>query len=246
MQTVYLVTNAHVIEGGNCTARVNKLDGTSDVIDLDEREWITPSSGDDIAIFKMSRFLSRDVHSYVCVPNRMIATREKVAEFGIGPGDETVTIGRFINADGMRRNTPTVRFGNIAQMPIEPIEQDRFLIGSTKRYRQESYLVESKSISGFSGSLVFAHLSPMSKRPENKPHSWETFLLGISWGYIMAWEPVEGAGDGARVRTNTGMMGVVPAWVLSDLLMRPDISTARSVGEDQHLQWQAFSGRSTE
>lgn len=53
MQTVYAVTNAHVIENGNCTARINKRDGTFDVIYLDDREWVMPSTGDDIAVFKI-------------------------------------------------------------------------------------------------------------------------------------------------------------------------------------------------
>ncbi|SRR5258708_5929404 len=33
-QMVYAVTNAHVIEGGNCTIRLNRHDGTVDVRDL--------------------------------------------------------------------------------------------------------------------------------------------------------------------------------------------------------------------
>jgi hypothetical protein len=164
--------------------RPPKQDGTVDVIDLDERDWIIPDSHDDIAVCSLSS-LDQAVHKYICIPKRMIATREIVAEYGIGPGDETVTVGRFINADGVQQNSPTVRFGNIAQMPNQPILQDRRIIGSTQNFKQLSYLIEAKSISGFSGSSVFVHMSPFSQRPEGKPHSWSTFLLGVSWGY---WE----------------------------------------------------------
>jgi hypothetical protein len=239
-QIVYAVTNAHVIEDGNCTIRLNRHDGTVDVRDLDERDWVIPASHDDIAICKMSS-LDQSIQKYVCIPKRMIATREVVAEFGISPGDETVTIGRFINADGVQRNTPTVRFGNIAQMPGEPILQDRQIIGTAQNFRQESYLVEAKSISGFSGSCVFTHMSPFSKRPEGKPHNWDTFLLGVSWGYIMDWEYLRDAAGRpletkTKVRVNTGMMGVVPAWILHDLLMRPDIVQHRTEAEDHYIQ----------
>src|SRR5450759_1791810 len=80
-QIVYAVTNAHVIEGGNCTIRLNRHDGTVDVRDLDERDWIIPASHDDIAICKLSS-LDQSIQKYVCIPKRMIATREVVAEFG--------------------------------------------------------------------------------------------------------------------------------------------------------------------
>lgn len=246
LQTVYAVTNAHVIEDGNCTVRLNKQDNTADIIDLDERDWIIPDSHDDIAVCNLSS-LDQSVHKYICVPKRMIATREIVAEYGIGPGDETVTVGRFINADGVQRNTPTVRFGNIAQMPGEPILQDRRIIGSTQNFKQVSYLIEAKSISGFSGSSVFVHMSPFSQRPEGKPHSWNTFLLGVSWGYIMDWEylrddrgrPLEAK---TKVRVNTGMMGVVPAWILQDLLMKPDLVRQRTASEDRYIFLQQRAG----
>ncbi|MGY8635820.1 hypothetical protein RAD15_25450 [Bradyrhizobium sp. 14AA] len=239
LQTVYAVTNAHVIESGSCTVRLNRHDGSVEVRDLDERDWIIPASHDDIAICLLSSLDAR-IHKYVCVPKRMIATREVVAEYGIGPGDETVTLGRFVNADGVQQNRPTVRFGNIAQMPGEPILQDRRIIGTNQNFRQDSYLIEAKSISGFSGSNVFVHMSPFSKRPDGKSHSWDTFLLGISWGYIMDWEylrddsgrPLEAK---TKVRVNTGMMGVVPAWVLNDLLMRPDIVQRRTEAEERHI-----------
>jgi hypothetical protein len=87
------------------------------------------------------------------------------------------------------------------------------------------------------------------KRPEGKPHSWDTFLLGVSWGYIMDWEylrddtgrPLE---TRTKIRVNTGMMGVVPAWILHDLLMRPDIVQHRIEAEDHYISLQqlAISG----
>ena len=66
----------------------------------------------------------------------------------IGIGDEAIAIGRFINHDGNQRNQPSVRFGAIAQMPKDKIRTDTG--------EQDAFLVEIKSISGYSGSPVFA------------------------------------------------------------------------------------------
>jgi hypothetical protein len=57
--------------------------------------------------------------------------------------------------EGRQKNSPTARFGNIAQMPNEPV--------IIKRFEQECFLVEARSIGGYSGSPVFGqedhHLS---------------------------------------------------------------------------------------
>lgn len=133
-------------------------------------------------------------------------------------------VGRFINSQGKVRNIPSVRFGNIAQMPHEPIEQNRVF----GKYQQESFLVEARSISGFSGSPVFLILHARDSRQESgfRLHTDVFRLLGIQWGYIQDWEPVRDLDGrpidtGLQVRLNTGMMGVVPAWKLGDL-MRSD------------------------
>lgn len=70
-------------------------------------------------------------------------------------------VGRFVNAEGRQKNLPTLRFGNIAQSPQEKIKQDR-VFGS---FEQESYLVEARTISGYSGSPVCVLLDPAWKRP---------------------------------------------------------------------------------
>jgi hypothetical protein len=238
LQHVYAVTNAHVIESGSYTIRLNRKDGKVDVRDFDERNWIIPESNDDIAVCLMSA-LDQEIHQYKCVPKKMIATKEVVSEFAIGPGDDTFTIGRFVNSDGVQRNLPTVRFGNLAQMPGEPLKQDRQISGVNRPFEQESYLIEAKSISGFSGSPVFVTWSITSTRPEGKKYDG-THLLGVSWGYVMDWERVhDNSGRllelGTKVRVNTGMMGVVPAWKLYDLLMRPDMVAKRTADEDLFL-----------
>ena len=59
-------------------------------------------------------------------------------------------VGRFIGHDGRQKNAPAVRFGNIAMMPHEAIT-------SPHGIEQESFLVEVRSLPGYSGSAVFLY-----------------------------------------------------------------------------------------
>jgi hypothetical protein len=84
--------------------------------------------------------------------------------FDIGPGDDVFVVGRFINREGKQKNIPSVRFGNIAQMPGEPLFLD-------DGKELECFLIEGRSISGFSGSPVFIHISPEAPEfPEFPPN----------------------------------------------------------------------------
>lgn len=162
----------------------------------------------------------------------MLATEKFIHDENIGPGDEVVLIGRFINIEGKERNIPSVRFGHISQMPIEPLEYE----GKS----QESFLCEIKSIGGFSGSPVF--LAPVSDtgRPEGSKFVDEARLLGIDWCHIQNFEhPIDNNGDEIshiRFPTNTGMMGVVPAWKLDGLLDFPREKELRDMAENEELK----------
>src|SRR6516165_10822570 len=104
------------------------------------------SESDDLAICAVPGANSPR-YAVRAIPRSMFLRKQDIGGDNIGPGDEVVLIGRFINQEGKERNVPTVRFGHIAQMPIEPIEYNGQL--------QESFLCEIKSIGGFSGSPVF-------------------------------------------------------------------------------------------
>jgi hypothetical protein len=95
--------------------------------------------------------LDLNIYPIKRLPYGGILFEDRVQSFGIGPGDDVFIIGRFINREGHQKNTPSVRFGNIAQMPGEPIIDDDGIA-------QESYLVEARSIPGYSGAPVFVHI----------------------------------------------------------------------------------------
>jgi hypothetical protein len=123
-------------------------------------------------------------------------------------------------------------------MPIEPLEQTR---NGGKRF-QESFLVEARAISGFSGSPVFLMLMRLYNRQGGNwpPGGRDVMsLLGIVWGYIKNWEPVcdprgKPLGDGSQVFHNTGMMGVVPAWKLQEILDSKEVQDFMKNAEDAY------------
>jgi hypothetical protein len=219
---LYAVTNRHIIENGSCTVRVNTSDGKFAVLEFTELDWVFHPAGDDLAVCLLPGLDSTTIRVVHFEEKDHFITNAIVDELNVGVGDDVFVVGRFVNQEGKQRNTPTVRFGNIAQMPPEKISQQR---GFTT-FEQESFIVEAKSIGGYSGAPVFVGMNPTLQRP-GRPgiSSNRLLLLGIGWGYISDWEPVCDASgrpiSNMKVKSNTGMMAVVPAWKLSELLHTP-------------------------
>jgi len=65
--------------------------------------------------------------------------------------DEIRLVGRLITRDGNQQNKPVVRFGHLAMMD-DAIKRDG-------EERQRSFLIECRSVSGFSGSPVFVNVT---------------------------------------------------------------------------------------
>jgi hypothetical protein len=138
---------------------------------------------------------------------------------GLGPGDEIFMIGRFISHDGRKKNHPSTRFGNLS-MVVAPIKHP-------DGGEEESFAVDMRSISGYSGSPVFiywqfggGHLSGINRTFD------KSFLglLGVDWGHIPMRLPAiddktgEPLPEKSYVKSHTSMAGVVPAWRLRELL----------------------------
>jgi hypothetical protein len=218
---VYAVTNSHLIEAGYSVVRLNTKQGATKVIDLPPRSWIHHPNGDDIAIAPIEP--DRELHKfkYIGVGLDMFVTRERLKDSAIGPGDETFTVGRFIARDESQSNSPIVRFGHISGSGTEFIER-------TDGRKQESFLVESHSISGFSGSPVFVWVplerimhfrdpgaqSQFRRQVRSYQHPPHEYFLGIDWGHLEDTNP-------------PGMAGVVPAWKLTELLTTDEVVAMR-------------------
>ncbi|HVV60315.1 MAG TPA: serine protease [Pseudolabrys sp.] len=241
---LFVVTNKHVVDDGNMVVRLNTVDGKRDTLALDGEHWFFHPDGDDLAVCPIG---ANPLHkaAYYFVPAASLITKEDIREFEIGPGDDVFIIGRFINHEGKQQNLPSARFGNIAQMPWEPIVIDGF--------PQESFLVEARSIAGYSGSPVFVYCQPppvphnLNPVVKNKVRSGELslpgvsrkrldipirlgpWLLGIDYCHIRWDEPVLNKQTGKPVnpdwfiKSNTGMMGVIPAWKLQEIFQGPEL-----------------------
>lgn len=234
----YAVTNSHVIrEGAAPVIRLNTADGQVDILELGIDEWLHHPDGDDVAICPID--ISPEFHQIRRVPPEMFLTKAIIKEHSIGPGDEVFFIGRFISHEGNQRNLPSVRFGNISQMPWEPIRHP------TRGIDQESFLVEARSLSGYSGSPVFVVILPWSIRPDQQMISSGTrgpFLLGIDWCHFPDWKQVMQSDkqipvpEKWYVEQNSGIAGVVPAWKLAELLDSEDLMRKR---KEQEETWKA-------
>ena len=231
-----VVTNKHVIDAGNKTVRLNTKDGNKVPIPLDGAEWFEHSTS-DIAICPIQLDID---HEFSSVSVSALLTDKIISDFDIGPGDDVFMIGRFVNHEGKQKNTPSLRFGNIAQMPFEPIH-------SVGLPPQESFLVEYRSVAGYSGSPVFVYLPPQPNldaypeiykaiqsgslrlpgiNPKRIVYNLRAgpWLLGVDWCHIRDEEYIwnrltkKTVSPEWFVKSNTGMAGVVPAWKIFDIL----------------------------
>lgn len=231
---LYAITNRHVVESGSIALRIStKTDGLLPV-DSDERKWFHHPAGDDLSVLLVDFPITFQCTAINFEPERFV-TNELIQQHDIGIGEETFSVGRLVDHDGKQRHSPVVRFGNIAQMPSEKIRQDN-------GFMQESYLIEGRSVGGYSGSPVFMFIPPWVVRPGEisvtSAHLGPWFL-GVNWGHLVKWQPVcDAAGRpvsyGQQVAQNTGMMGVVPAWKLIEVINHPKMRDER-VAEEERL-----------
>jgi len=232
---LYAVTNRHVVKDEGCQfIRYNTMPDGSDVL-LTEGSW-TWDKEDDLAVAPVelpawARYMSIGLDYFSVTP-------EKIEEYNIGLGDDVFMVGRLLGNEGKGRDVPALRFGNISRMPDadEPIE-----IGGRK---QEAYLVEMRSISGYSGSPVFFY-APMHSVPDNnmkERRGWAIgpLLLGIDCGHLRENIAVRtSAGrphpDGSYVHSNSGMAAVIPVWRLRRLLNSRRLLVERREKDEQRL-----------
>lgn len=146
---VYVVTNAHVVRRAkNPVIRLNRKDGGTECIPTNSENWFQHPYGDDVSVLPFD--IEFENLKFWSIDPKYFLTSETVFDEDIGIGDDTVMVGRFISHEGRQQNNPAVRFGNIAMMADEKIEVDGGL-------PQEAFLVEMRSLPGYSGSPVFVY-----------------------------------------------------------------------------------------
>lgn len=210
---LYAVSNAHVVCEGSCASviRFNTEQGGHLVHELDPSDWESHPDGDDIAISPVPYLeFGEQVHAAYVEQEIFLLGTADAAMPNVGIGDDTFMIGKYVHHAGISQNHPSVRFGNISIMPNP---NERIYVAGRKFY-QESYCVDMRSVEGYSGSPVFVYRSRpsgMIARPQQM--IWK--LLGIHWGAVK-----EKATPKSKKGTiHTGINYVVPSWKLQELLM---------------------------
>lgn len=236
---VYAVSNRHVVKE-NPIIRLNRHDGQSDVIPFGLDDWLW-NEDTDVAVVPIS-FNAECKYLFVSVSSSFV-TKEIMAHYDIGIGDEVFMVGRLVHHGGTQRNNPTLRFGHISAMPFEPIFHY-----TNRRNEQKGFLVEVHSVSGYSGSPVFVRPFPVDKFHVSRPESFDTaeaairhfqgipggpWLLGVEWGYI---------NNHDQRQNNTGISGVVPAWHVIDLLNTEKLKMQRAEEEKNRKERRTAGG----
>ena len=204
----YIVSNKHVVfEGGASVVSVNRRDGGKpDIIEYEPTDWVAHPSGDDVAIICAFGDLDSAMHKTSHIAEHQIVTPEGMKRWMVGVGDEVFMIGRFINLQGRNSNRAAARFGCISMMQERIFQHQR-------NFWQESFAVEMRSRTGFSGSPVAVYrtvATNLSDIPQNLSNFFG--ILGVNWGYIL-----DEHGE------NTWLNGVVPGWKILDLLETPEM-----------------------
>jgi hypothetical protein len=218
---IYAVTNRHLIDDGYTVMRINTKGGGLDYRETDRFTWKS-AFVDDLSVLPIRL---DEHHEFRAVESDAYVTLEVIEDYKVGPGDDVVMVGRFINRDGVQQNSPSVRFGNISIMHREKM-------GDRRGRECENISVEMRSLGGYSGSPVFLLFDPMvSRGPTGLEPKRRIWLLGIDRGHVRVREDVllgnSPHPDGLYILSNAGMANVIPAWRLQALLGIPKFALAR-------------------
>jgi hypothetical protein len=223
---LYLITNIHVANGGNRTLRVNTTDGGVEILEIPSAKWVNHPEGDDIAACLLTPPATWAISALEW--SDLAVTSPRMAELNMGVGDEVFMLGRFVSHEGVQLNQPLARFGNIAMMPGQPVKDGRELL-------VEAFLVEMRSLSGFSGSPVFVYMGPGTYRGNGTMmpiYSATIGLMGIDTGHKITTERPRNRGDGSltdlEVPMSTGISIVSPVWKIRNVLDEEILASERT------------------
>jgi Trypsin-like peptidase domain len=241
---VYAFTNWHVIDEAEMPViRINNHDGSVKIIPLTAKDW-TKHNESDLAMVCLESMVSAGSLQYRAIRSDMFINKEMIELLNIGLGDDVYMVGRFMHHAGIKQNVPSARSGIISNMP-HPSEPIRI---SNDDSEPEDFLVEMRSLSGFSGSPVILTLpfaqgylslerNSIIEREGIEIGAW---LLGIDRASFHMRDKVrELMPDGINLKksaslfvdSHSGHAVVIPAWRLTEMINREDIAIARKEAE---------------
>jgi hypothetical protein len=214
LQRIFLVTAKHVAEklaNKQYLIRLNNKTGGSNYIQGGGTKWFYHPTDNAVDVAVIPYAPSAQIFDYKAVPTKMFLTDEIVKENKIGIGDDVVITGLFAHACGSQRNQPIVRMGNVALISDEPLPTDSG--------NMEAYLIESRSISGLSGSPAFVYESTIGRR--------KIYLLGLMhghWDIAPELKNDQILDDEIFGKVNMGIAIVVPAKKILEVINQPDLA----------------------
>lgn len=212
----YAITARHVIDniihtGGKVKLRVNQSNEESQWIDCPDFWNSMPDNAVDVAVMDF------DVRKYAhrCFGLQDCVGQPRALNWNPGIGDELFFPGLFTPHVGKRRNVPIVRTGHIAAMPGEKISA-KF---APEVFRDiDAYLVETRSIGGFSGSPVFYYTGNAMRGGGITVSGSNYFLMGLMQGHFEVPEAVSDSVSFDEARINMGVGIVVPVDKILDTI----------------------------
>ncbi len=147
---LYAVTADHVASGCPIIRIVDRA-GNPYVLPGKVADWYSHPDRDDVAMRPLGA-VPHDMFWYVS-QSQLLRRSDLDPEDcpnQIAPGDDCLMVGRYIDQRERQFDRPAVRFGNLSMLP-EGVYQDE------RSFEQESFLVDMRSQSGYSGSPVFVY-----------------------------------------------------------------------------------------
>lgn len=253
LASIYVVTCRHVIidrERGkpypNPAIVVRRRDRKVVPIVIPQDQWHFHDEHDDLAVGDWDN-LSNVEHDFTVASSLDLI--EESAPTTIGT--EAFYMGRFQPTEDV--TLTTARFGNLST--AEPVLVPNKELGID----QLSFLVESRTRTGYSGSPVAAFMkAPLivnanagpGPEPGTQTLSGNVILvdgplkiLGMVWGLweeTLTWTVRFPGGSDLKGEAvtdlNSGMVGVVPAWRIMQVLNLPELAAARRMAEEEWRQ----------
>ncbi len=251
----YLVTAKHLIDkdkAGCNSFRVNTRDGVSKsvFISKSQRWYDHPTEVADVYVTPID---VEDDWDMLVLPAGMIASKDIIGnDAWITTGSDVFITGFFEEFNHGLKNYPIVRKGSIAMLPKERIYSEG--IGEI-----ESYLIESRSRGGLSGSPVFWYASsddldmkkvyekkgalvPSGIKPVIRQNYWG--LLGLIQGHFDVKDKDKEDSDPEydselsykKGVINAGIASVTPSIKIEDILNIPELVKQREEAEEEYRQ----------
>ena len=239
-----LVTARHVarqLEHGEFFIRANTRYGKSEDYFVDagvEANWIFHPTDDSVDVAVMLWGAPPEV-VFAGIPENMFLPQKKIAQKRIGIGDEIFVPGLSSFHTGKGLNEPIIRSGHIAMMPKERIPVRKWHPDG-----MEGYLIEGRSIGGFSGSRVFVRRSIEVQPTENSGApplaAGAIFWLGLMHGHRDVTEDdvdavISAKSGDPEQAINAGIAIITPCHKILEVLHHPEIRKSAESGVDYLL-----------